>query len=97
MYLTGLTLEVQGMAASLEAPSLVMLEIASPYTGIRHLMESMTSDGPLVICGTAWIEGKLFLPVHANGADFEFLKTNWLAQYAEPYGNKVATALGWVH
>lgn len=95
MFLTGLTLEVRGMAASAEEPSLIMLEIAFPSPGLRGQTWAWTNVGPVRTSGIGWIEGKLYLPLHRSNVDYEFQRTNWLASYAEPYGRSVATALGW--
>lgn len=96
MYVTGLTLEVQGGGRVAEELSLVMLEIVSPSPGLKAwATQALTNVGPLEILGTAWIGDKLYLPVHQRNADYGSQRMNWLAGCAESYVSTVATALNW--
>lgn len=96
MWLTGLTLEAQGLVRSAEAPSLVMLEIQLSSLGMTEGMEKdLTSGGPLATSSMGWIGDRLYLPLHRKNVEFGFQRASWCAAHAEDHVRRIATALGW--
>jgi hypothetical protein len=95
MYLTGLTLEAQGMVAASEERSFLILEILCPYPGIQDKMRDWLNAGQPRICDIGWIGDKLFLSLRHENDDLESLKTNWLVNNVGAYANLVATVFGW--
>lgn len=95
MSLIGLTLEVQGGSRSAEGQSLLMLEIRFASPGLRIWLKDYLNGGAQVISDIGWIEDKLYLSLHPKNADYELLRTNWLAEHAEFFVKQVATAFDW--
>lgn len=92
MYLTGLTLAVQGMVAVSEAPSSVILEIQSSSRGLSEKLKELLNDGPPRILDTRWIGTKSFLHLLPENLGREYLETSSYAVHVALYEAAVARA-----